>query len=83
MVRTIKAESGLECMDKVYESNNYDLTLMNIIIPIMSCEITLKELKENFTFHTSVIDLIESVITGAGKKYISNEFTDYITKPFS
>lgn len=73
---------GLECVEKVKE-NNYDLILMDIMMPNMSGETALQKLKENSSFNTPVIALTADAIAGAKEKYISEGFVDYIAKPFS
>ena len=56
---------------------------MDIMMPIMSGETALKELKKNPLFKTPVIALTADAIAGSEEKYIEKGFTDYIPKPFS
>ena len=74
---------GEECINKVNESNNYDLILMDIMMPNMSGETALRKLKENSSFKTPVIALTADAVSGAKEKYLSEGFVDYISKPFS
>ena len=74
---------GEECINKVNDSNNYDLILMDIMMPNMSGETALRKLKENFSFKTPVIALTADSVSGAKEKYLSEGFIDYISKPFS
>ena len=76
-------ENGQECINKINLGNKYDLILMDIMMPIMSGETALKELKKNPLIKTPVIALTADAIAGSEEKYIEKGFTDYIPKPFS
>lgn len=78
-----EALNGLECIEKIESGNNYDLILMDIMMPEMSGTTALAKLKENPNFKTPVIALTADAISGAKEKYISDGFVDYIAKPFS
>lgn len=77
-----EAASGIECLNKV-ATNNYDLILMDIMMPEMSGEEVLVKLKENPNFNTPVIALTADALSGAKEKYLALGFADYIAKPFS
>ena len=77
-----EAASGIECLNKV-ATNNYDLILMDIMMPEMSGEEVLAKLKENREFNTPVIALTADALSGAREKYLALGFADYIAKPFS
>lgn len=74
--------SGKECLEKV-KLKNYDLILMDIMMPEMSGETTLSELKKLEGFKTPVIALTADAIAGAEEKYKQEGFIDYIAKPFT
>ncbi len=74
------AFSGEECINKVKE-NNYDLILMDIMMPHMSGVETLKKLKEIENFNTKVVALTADVMEGKSTKYIEVGFNDYLSKP--
>ena len=74
------AFSGEECIEKVKE-NNYDLILMDIMMPKMSGVEALKRLKELPNFNTPVVALTADAIQGKSNKYIEVGFNDYISKP--
>jgi CheY-like chemotaxis protein len=74
---------GQECLDKINNGDKYDLILMDIMMPNMSGETAIKQLKEITTFNTPVIALTADALAGAKEKYISEGFIDYISKPFS
>lgn len=78
-----EAEDGQVCLDKINAGNEYDLILMDIMMPNMSGEETIKKLKENKNFNTLVIALTADALSGAKEKYMQEGFADYIAKPFS
>ena len=75
--------SGEECLQKIINGDEYDLILMDIMMPNMNGEVTLSKLKENPNFKTPVIALTADAVAGAREKYIKEGFIDYIAKPFS
>ncbi len=78
-----ECENGQECLNKIVLGEEYDLILMDIMMPIMSGERALRELKKNPNFKTPVIALTADAISGSEKKYLEEGFADYIAKPFS
>lgn len=74
---------GIECLNKVAVGNEYDLILMDIMMPNMSGETAMKKLKENLNFKIPVIALTADAVAGAKEKYVSEGFVDYIAKPFN
>ncbi len=75
--------SGTMCLEKIKAGNQYDLILMDIMMPEMSGETTLSELQKIEGFHTPVIALTADAIQGAQEKYLQEGFTDYVSKPFT
>ena len=78
-----ECHDGLECIDKIKNGNEYDLILMDIMMPNMSGESALAKLRENEAFEIPTIALTADAIAGAKEKYLSEGFIDYIAKPFS
>ena len=74
--------SGKECLNKV-KNKKYDLILMDIMMPEMSGEDTLKELKKIKDFHTPVIAVTADAIVGTKEKYLNEGFDEYLSKPFT
>lgn len=74
--------NGKECLEKL-KTNSYDIILMDIMMPILNGEKTIKILKEDPNFNTPVIALTADAIAGSQEKYLKIGFTDYISKPFS
>ncbi|MBS5778971.1 MAG: response regulator, partial [Acholeplasma sp.] len=75
--------NGSECLEKIKNGNRYDLILMDIMMPVMSGETCIKELKQIPNFDTPVIALTADAISGAEEKYKSIGFIDYLSKPFT
>jgi len=79
---TEEVYDGTSCIDKV-NNNNYDLILLDIMMPGIDGVETLKKLKEIDNFNTPVIALTADALEGAEEKYLSEGFNDYLVKPFS
>ena len=74
---------GQECLDHVVNGNEYDLILMDIMMPNMSGETAIAKLKENPNFKIPTIALTADAVAVAREKYIGEGFIDYIAKPFN
>ncbi len=74
--------NGAEALEKV-KANHYDIILMDIMMPIMSGEKAMEELKKIEGFNTPVIAVTADAIAGSKEKYLGEGFTDYIAKPFT
>lgn len=79
----VECRSGLECLNKITEGNEFDLVLMDIMMPDMNGSKVLAKLKENLNFNIPVIAVTADALSGAKEKYISEGFIDYMSKPFS
>jgi CheY-like chemotaxis protein len=77
-----EARNGRECLEMI-DIEDFDLILMDIMMPVMSGETALKELKKDPNFDTPVIALTADVVNGSDDRYIKEGFTDYIPKPFT
>ena len=75
--------NGKDCLEKIKSGNSYDLILMDIMMPEMSGETALSELKKIEGFHIPVIALTADAIAGSEEKYKHEGFIDYIAKPFT
>lgn len=78
-----EAENGEDCLNKIHLGNQYDLILMDIMMPVMSGETAMSELQKIDGFSTPVIALTADAVAGSKEKYLSEGFVDYIAKPFS
>ena len=78
-----EAYDGEQCLKKITNGDEYDLILMDIMMPNMSGEEALAKLKEKPGFKIPTIAITADAVAGAKEKYISEGFIDYISKPFS
>ena len=74
---------GIQCLEKIVNGNEYDLILMDIMMPNMSGETAMAKLQENPNFNIPTIALTADAVAGAQEKYLSEGFIDYIAKPFN
>ena len=78
-----EATSGNECLDKINSGNKYDAILMDIMMPGMNGEVTLRELMKIENFNIPVLAVTADAIQGAEEKYLNEGFYGYISKPFT
>ena len=74
--------NGMEAIELV-ENNEYDLILMDIMMPEMSGETAFEKLKEIKGFNVPTIALTADAVAGAKEHYLTSGFADYIPKPFT
>ncbi len=74
---------GEQCLNKIKNGDEYDLILMDIMMPNMSGETAIKRLKENPNFKIPTIALTADAVVGAKEKYVQEGFIDYLAKPFN
>lgn len=74
-------ESGRECVDKIKSGEQYDLILLDDMMPKLTGTETLPLLREIPEFKTKVVVLTANAITGSKEKYIEIGFDDYLSKP--
>lgn len=77
----ILLNSGEECIEYVKEQNNFDLILMDQMMPGLSGIDTMNKLKEIDTFNTPIVVLTADAMQGQREKYLESGFDDYISKP--
>ncbi len=74
---------GFDALDKIKAGKNYDLILMDIMMPKMGGTETLKRLKEIENFNIPVVALTADAIQGKSNKYLEVGFSDYLSKPIN
>ena len=75
------ASDGFECIDKIKAGNQYDLVLLDDMMPRMKGTETLTRLKQDSNYSIPTIALTANAITGMKEQYISMGFNDYLGKP--
>ena len=74
---------GEGCLERIKNGDEYDLILMDIMMPNMNGEKAIAKLKENPNFKIPTIALTADALAGAKEKYLEEGFIDYLAKPFS
>ena len=78
------ASSGSECITKIIENNNYDLILMDDMMPELDGPSTLDNLRDIEEFNTPVILLTASEYDSSIQEKIDNhKFAGYLSKPIN
>lgn len=75
------ASSGDECIKKIEASTDYDLILLDQMMPEMNGVETLHTLKAMSGFNIPVVVLTADAIKGKKEEYLSLGFNDYLSKP--
>jgi len=78
-----EVDNGKDCINLIESGKKYDFILLDIMMPKMGGEETLKILKQNKDFDIPVIALTADAVSGAEEKYKKMGFVDYLAKPFS
>ena len=83
-VEVIEASSGKECLDILEHDTNFDLILMDDLMPEMSgteCLEILKKIEREDGYYIPVVVLTANVVSGMKEKYLTLGFEDYLSKP--
>lgn len=80
-VETVCLSSGAECLTRINNGEQYDLILLDDMMPGMSGVETLKSLKKIPGFMIPTVVLTANAITGMKEKYLQDGFDDYLSKP--
>jgi CheY-like chemotaxis protein len=78
------ASNGKEALD-MFGTNNYDLVLMDIQMPVMSGLIAaekIRALELTTNSHVPIIAITANAMLGDKEKCLSSGIDDYISKPF-
>lgn len=76
-------ESGFAALENIKNGKNYDMILLDDMMPKMSGVETLKKLKEIPGFNIITIALTANALTGMREKYLNDGFDDYLAKPIN
>lgn len=78
-----QADSGIRCIE-LARINEYDLILLDHMMPVMDGIETLNRLRESNIINadkTTVIALTANAVSGAREMYFESGFDDYLSKP--
>ena len=73
--------SGKECLDRVHQGEQYDLILLDIMMPRMKGTDVIKELVTIPGFNTPVVALTADVMSDLGSNYREYGFAAVVSKP--
>lgn len=78
------AENGKIALDKI-EEINYDLVLMDLMMPVMDgliAAVKIREREKNTDSHLIIIGLTANTMDADREKCIAHGMDEYMTKPF-
>ncbi|MCR5665260.1 MAG: response regulator [Eubacterium sp.] len=83
LVQIDDVESGFEALEML-DIKNYDLVLMDLRMPKMDGEETLKKIREEYPdFATPIVALTADIMNGVEKRLLMSGFSDFVSKPVS
>ncbi len=74
------AKNGKEAIE-IYTSNNFDIVLMDIQMPVMNGITATKQFREKYTSLPPIVGLSANAFEGDREKYMKMGMDEYITKP--
>jgi len=80
-ISTVLIKSGQECIDLIKGGEEFDLILMDDMMPVMRGTEAFKRLKEIPGFDTPVVALTANALSGMRESYLKDGFDDYLAKP--
>ena len=80
-IETVSAENGQLAVDKL-SSQNYDLVLMDIQMPVMGGIEATRIIREELKLNIPIIALTANALRSDREKYLEAGMSDYISKPF-
>ena len=83
-VEVIEASSGNECLDILEKDTDFDLILMDDMMPKLSGSETLsiiKKISRIDGYYIPIVVLTANVTQGIREKYLGVGFDDYLAKP--
>ncbi len=83
-VEVVEANSGQECLDILDGDTNFDLILMDDLMPNMSGTETLsiiQKLERVDGYYIPIVVLTANAVSGMKEKYMEVGFDDYLSKP--
>ena len=79
-ITTVDALSGDECIE-IIKKDNFDLILMDDMMPKKSGTETLNEIKADNLYNGPIVVLTANAVAGEREKYLKLGFDEYLAKP--
>lgn len=83
-VDIVEVKSGKDCLEILEKDTNFDLILMDDLMPEMSgteCLDILKKIERVDGYYIPVVVLTANAVSGMKEKYLNAGFEDYLSKP--
>jgi len=80
-IKPVEVMSAQECLDLINNGEEFDLILMDDMMPVMTGVQCFHKLKENHKFNTPTVALTANALSGMREKYLADGFDDYLPKP--
>ncbi|MBR4618574.1 MAG: response regulator [Bacilli bacterium] len=80
-ISPVLIDNGEECLNRINNKENYDIILMDDMMPKMRGTEVFAKLKQIPNFKTPVIILTANALSGMREAYINQGFNDYLAKP--
>lgn len=83
-VKITEASSGQECLDILEQNHDFDLILMDDLMPGLSGTETMKLIKKIARidgYYIPIVAVTANATSGQKEKYLENGFDDYLSKP--
>ena len=78
------AENGEEAIEKI-KKNNYDLVLMDLMMPVMDgleASLRIREMEKNTGLHLKIVGLTANTFDADRDKCLEHGMDEYMSKPF-
>ena len=73
--------SGVQAIEKIKAGEQFELILVDDLMPRMTGVETMEELRKIDGFKTPVVILTANAISGMKEEYLKKGFDDYLSKP--
>ena len=80
-INTVLINSGEECLNRINNGEQYNLILLDDMMPKMRGTEVFEKLKTTPSFNTPVVILTANALNGMKESYMKAGFDDYLAKP--
>ncbi|MBP2241002.1 two-component system chemotaxis sensor kinase CheA [Cytobacillus eiseniae] len=83
-MEVLTAENGVDCLEKIEQSNQIDIVLMDIMMPIMDGYETMKRIRKSENHQdVPIVALTAKAMNSDRRKCLESGASDYISKPLN